>query len=275
MEARLGNGDDPIADVAVAGDADLAGEDDVVTDMGGTGEADLGAQQGVFTDGGAVAYLDEVIDLGAGANAGGADAGAIDTGVGLDLDPVAQNSGAGLGNLVPAPLFIFSEAEAVGADDGAILQHHIVANPAVFAHNGVRVREEAIADVHTGVNDNVGEEDRVGTNDGFFADDNIGADMRASTNFRAGMHDGRGMNAGGPDRRLIENLDRLRESEIGIPETQGRGGDIGEVRADKNSRSMRGAGEGGVLWVGNEGDLTRAGFFDAGDTGDFEIGIAA
>ncbi len=80
---------------------DLPGEDDVATDKGGAGDADLGAEQGVVPDRGAMADHDEVVDFGAAVDAGFADGGAVDGGVGLNLDMVVEDSDAGLGDLVP------------------------------------------------------------------------------------------------------------------------------------------------------------------------------
>ena len=54
----------------------------------------MGADQRVFTDVGAVADLDEVVDFGAVADGGCTDSGAIDGGVGLDVDAVAKLHGA-------------------------------------------------------------------------------------------------------------------------------------------------------------------------------------
>ena len=42
------------------------------------------------------------------------------------------------------------EAEAVGADDGAVLQDDVVAELAVLADDGVGVGEEVVADVSVG-----------------------------------------------------------------------------------------------------------------------------
>jgi hypothetical protein len=77
-----------VADGEVPSDADLAGEDDVFADGGGAAEAGLGAKQGVLADRGAVAYLDEIVDFDAVGDAGLANGGAVDAGVGLDLDGV-------------------------------------------------------------------------------------------------------------------------------------------------------------------------------------------
>jgi hypothetical protein len=112
---------------AVTGDADLAGEDDRFADGGGSGEANLRAQESILADRRAVAYLHEVIDLGSGVNAGLADGGAVDAGVGLDFNGIFENCGAGLKNLVPGTVGLAGEAEAVGADDGSVLEDDVVA----------------------------------------------------------------------------------------------------------------------------------------------------
>ena len=90
-DAALSGGDGTIADLAVAGDADLSGENDFVADVGGAGEADLGAEESVFADGAGVADVDEIIELGAAGDGCVADVGAVDAGVGLDLDVVADD----------------------------------------------------------------------------------------------------------------------------------------------------------------------------------------
>ena len=67
------------------------------------------------------------------ADAGLADAGAVDAGVGLDLDIALQRDVAGLDDLMPAAggvlIFLsnFGESEAVGAHYRAVLQEDIVA----------------------------------------------------------------------------------------------------------------------------------------------------
>ncbi len=94
--------------------------------VGGAGEADLRAEQRVGPDRGAVADHDEVVDLGAGVDACLADGGAVDGGVGLNLDVVVEDGDAGLEDFVPCGsvgrgCIVAGEAEAVGTDDGAVL----------------------------------------------------------------------------------------------------------------------------------------------------------
>ena len=154
-DAALRSDNDAIADDGVTDDADLARENDVAAHGARTGETDLGAEQCVFADDGAVADLDEVVDLRPGTDAGLADGGAVDAGVGLDFDVVVENGGAGLEDLVPGAAFmtravLAGEAEAVRPDDGAVLQQDIIAEAAVFAYDGVGVGEEAVADLAWG-----------------------------------------------------------------------------------------------------------------------------
>ena len=62
---------------------------------------------------------------------------------------------------------------------------------------------------------------------------------------------------------------------IGILDAQGCGGDFLKVRLDEDGCGVRGAGERGVAHIGDEGDFGGAGFFNAFDAGNFEIGVAA
>src|ERR1700758_2567148 len=97
--AALGNGYGAISYFDVAGDAYLPGENHVVAYVGGAGQADLGAEQGVVSDDAAVADVDHIVDLRPAADAGFANAGAVDAGVGLDLDVALNRHVAGLHDL--------------------------------------------------------------------------------------------------------------------------------------------------------------------------------
>ena len=137
------------------------------------------AQSSVFVaDARAVAHLDEVVDLGAVADFGGAHRGAVDGGVGLHVHAVADAHRAGLRNFFPVALFVFGKAEAVGADDGAVFKRDVVAEDAVLAHHRVRVGEEVAAGLDAGIEHHVGQERGVGAEADVGADDGIGADVR-------------------------------------------------------------------------------------------------
>ncbi len=115
----------------------MSREDDPATGGGGTGEARLSAEHGVGPDVAGVTDEHEVVDFCAVADARFADGGAVDAGVGLNFHVVFENGGAGLDDFMPGAVFAFGEAEAVGSDDGAVLENDAIANAAKFADNGI------------------------------------------------------------------------------------------------------------------------------------------
>ncbi len=169
--SRLRGEDDAVADGAMAGDSDLAGENDVVADDGGSGEAGLRADERVSSDLRPVAHLNEIVDFCAGADFGSADGCAVDGGVGLHVDSIADADGTGLRDFFPVALIVFGEAEAVAADDDTVFKRHVVAEDAVFADYGMGVhREEMAAGLNAGIEDDVRQDG------GVRADADVGAD---------------------------------------------------------------------------------------------------
>ena len=274
-DGRLRGENDAVADHAVAGDADLTGENDVVADDRGAGKACLRADQRVVADTGAVADLDEIVDLGAVADFGCADGSAVNGGVGLYVNAAADANGAGLRNLLPVTLLVFGKAEAVRADDDAIFERDVVAEDAVFADDRVRVREEVAADLNAGIEHDVGQDGGVRADADARADDGVWADVGVVANDRGGIDDCRGMNSRRIRRRLVEEAERAREGVIGILDAQRCGGNFLKFGLDEDGSGLGGAGESGVLYVRNESDFSRAGFFNAFDAGNFKIGVAA
>ena len=134
--------------------------------------------QRVVADARAVADLDEIVDLGAVADFGRADGGAVDGGVGLHVDAAADADGAGLRDFFPVALLVFGEAEAVRADDDAIFERDVVAEDAVFADDGVGVREEVAADLDAGIEHDVRQERGVRSDADAGTDDGVCADVR-------------------------------------------------------------------------------------------------
>src|SRR5207245_5704329 len=108
-------------------------------------------EQRIFADAAAMADEHEIIQLGACADARLADGGAVDAGVGLDFHVVADHGDSRLQHLVPAAVALFGETEAVSSDDHAVLQHHAIADAAAFAHDGLRVRGEIVADARPAI----------------------------------------------------------------------------------------------------------------------------
>ena len=166
------------------------------------------------------------------------------------------------------------EAEAVGADDGAVLQGDVVAQTAAFAHDGVRVGEEVAADLCMRVDDGVGQQRGVVSNDRMVADDDVGADVGFGADRRGGSDDGGGVDSGRVGWGFVEEFEGAGEGQIGITDAQGRGGDRAEGGFDQDGGGLRGAGERRVLGIGDEGELAGAGVFEACGGGDFGVGIA-
>ena len=85
----------------MTGDANLTSENHFVTDFGRSSQANLSTEQRIFANFAAVTDLNKIINLCARADTGFSDAGAVNAGVRLDLDTVAENCGARLDDLLP------------------------------------------------------------------------------------------------------------------------------------------------------------------------------
>src|ERR1035437_1792998 len=208
-DAALGDGDGSVADFYVAGDADLSGKNHVVAYIRGSGQADLRDEQRVMAYGATVADLNQVVDLRAASNARFANAGAVDAGVGLDLDFAFDDYVAGLDDLVPVAGVVLGKAESVGAYYGAILQDDVVSQSAEFPDYSVGVRKEIIADGYSAIDHYVSEQDGIVSDDDIFVDHYVGADVRVLAELRFGMNYGGGMDSGSVAWRLVEKFYRL------------------------------------------------------------------
>src|SRR5208283_4747985 len=165
----------------MAGCAYLPRQNAVVANVRGASQADLSAQHGVHAHPRSVAYEDQVVNFSAAADARFAHGGAVNAGVGLHFHVVLQNGGTGLGHLVPGAVGALGKAQAVAADDHAILQNHAIADAAVFAHHSVGVGEEMAADFGPKVNGYKTVQHGVGADLHVFVHETIGADMRAGS----------------------------------------------------------------------------------------------
>src|SRR5579863_4553774 len=120
-----------------------------------------------------MSHLHEVVDLHSASDAGLAHAGAVDAGIRLHLDIVFDDNRSWLRNLMPASLGSFGESEAVGADHDSVLQEHVVADAAAFAHDGMHVSEKVVANRHTAIDNHMGEQYRVCADDDIFVNHNV------------------------------------------------------------------------------------------------------
>src|SRR5258706_11367355 len=164
----LRGGDDALAKPHVVGHADLAGQHDVVVDFATARDADLRGQQHPAADADAVRDLDEIVDLGSGADARFADRRPIDRGVGANLNIVFEHDAGALRNLQVRAVGLPRKAEALAADDGAVLQDDTMPD------------DDAIADGHLGTDDAVVADRRTGANRDVWIDDGPRTDRRSS-----------------------------------------------------------------------------------------------
>jgi hypothetical protein len=175
--STLCGGDRSVANRAVTSYPYLPGENNSFAYCCRSCKTDLSAEQGIGSHGRAVANLYQIVDFGSASNPGFPDRGSVDTGVRLDLNIVIEDCGAGLQNLVPAPIALASKSEAIGSHNGTVLQNDVVAEPAVFADNGVGVEEEIFSGAHIIVDHSVGKDNGIVADDHVPADDRIGSDM--------------------------------------------------------------------------------------------------
>ena len=138
---------DALPDRDVPGHADLPGQRHVVFNRHAARHAHLRREQDVAADGDAVRDLDEVVDLGARADPRLAHGRTIDGRVGADLDVVLDDDAADLRNLVMRAVGAAREAEAVAADDGAVLEDDAVAEADALADRDARVQHAVVADL--------------------------------------------------------------------------------------------------------------------------------
>jgi hypothetical protein len=124
------------------------------------------------------------------------------------------------------------------------------------------------------VEDDVGEDDGVVADGDVVADDGVGADVGVGSDAGGWGDGGGGVDAGGVVGRTVEELDGEGEGQVGIVDAEGGGGDFGEAGLDEDGCGFGGAGEGGVLGVGDEGEVAWFGDFNAGDAADFVGGVA-
>src|SRR5271165_1595779 len=90
-----------------------------------------------------------------------------------------------------------------------------------------------------------------------FADYSAGSDVGVPADDGGGMNDGGGVDSGRVVRLAVEELDGLGEGEIRIRGAQGRSGNLGEVRCDKDGGSVCGPRQRGVAWIGDESEVFR------------------
>src|ERR1700730_8041661 len=169
-----------------------------------------------------MANEDEVVDFCAACDAGFPNGSPVDAGVSLHLDVVLEHRGAGLKHFVPSAVSLFCKTKAVAANHYAVLQYDPVAKAAKLAHDGVRVREEIVANLRAAINCDETVQHGVATNFDVFVHIAVRPNMRPLANPCGFRDDGCRMNPRRITWRLIEKLNRLCKCQIGIAGAQRR-----------------------------------------------------
>src|SRR5438874_8648381 len=115
-------------------DANLAGERHVILDRRAARNSDLRCQKNAAPDRDAVCDLDQVVDLGPGADAGFADSRPIDRRIRADLDIVFNDDTANLRDLVVRAVGRAREPEPVTPDHSAVLDDDAMTERDAFAN---------------------------------------------------------------------------------------------------------------------------------------------
>src|SRR6266481_3502763 len=216
-----------------------------------------------------MANEDKVVDFGAACYAGLPDCSPVDTRVSLHLDVVFEHGGASLKHLVPCTVSLFGKTKSVAADHRAVLQYDPVAKAAKLTHDGVRVREEIIANLRAAINCNETVQHGVAPNFDVFVHIAVRPNMRPVANLCGFRDDGCRMNPRRIGRRLIEKLDRLCKCQIGIAGAQRRKRRQrrlplqGNSFFDEDRRGARRLQQRKVAPIGKERNLPRFGMLDS------------
>src|ERR1041385_2285417 len=153
-----------------------------------------------------MADLHQIVNFGAASDTCLSHAGPVNTGVRLNLDIVFDYGRARLHDFPPQAFVVFRKTEAIATDHNAILQDHIVSNPAKLAYYGMGVRHELIADPCSPVDDHMRQQYRVFPDLHVFLDDNIGTDVGSSAYLGRRVNNRSGMDYRGIAWRLVEQL---------------------------------------------------------------------
>jgi len=143
----------PITDLEMLRDSNLTANQAKVAQMRAPRNSGLGGDETVLANTDIVTNLDEVVQLGSGANYCVLPAPAVYRGVGTDLDPVFHDD-AELLRLLFVRLSADMEAKPVLANAGAWMDDHVASYGRVL-HHAARSDARAAADLHVGSNNRV------------------------------------------------------------------------------------------------------------------------
>ena len=160
--------------------------------------------------------MDKIVDLRAAIDLRHSDCRAIDASMRLYLHVVPDHHVPGLHDLLPAPVIVFRKPESVGADHHPVLQDDVISDSAVLSYHCMRVREEIISDDHAVIDHHVRHQRAVVTQYRILAHYNVRTDGSVFADPCGGMNHSRRMHSRLELRRLIEQLQCVRESKVWI-----------------------------------------------------------
>src|SRR6185369_8328564 len=216
----LCGGHDAFANSQVPGHTHLSREYRVVFDRRAPGDADLRGKEHAASDDNAVRNLNEVVDLGTGANPRRSHRRAIDGRIRPDFDVVFDDDVAVLRDLEMRAIRLPDKPETVGTDDGTVLHDHAMAKLDALTDGNVRAHDAVVANDGVRTNNGVRVHHRSRPNTRAVTNDH----KRPNRNIRAETRRGRNRaQAIDPGRRRFtvrEQTDRFRERQIRIGSAQ-------------------------------------------------------
>src|ERR1700761_4332105 len=168
------------ADLHVFRDAHLPTNDGAVTDSAATRNAGLCGDHHIAPDRDIVADVDEIIELGAAANARLFERTAIDGGIRADFDIVFDDQSALLGKLrVLARRIVSHIPETIRAQHRARMHEDAVTQLRARIDDHARIQMAASAEAHSRTYDGTSTDPAAGADDGLVVDDSVRSDEDA------------------------------------------------------------------------------------------------
>src|SRR5271168_44948 len=133
-----------VSNFQVPSQSRLPAENYVIACLGTAGNACLGHDQAMSAKNHIMAYLNQIVDLGALANDRRTECSAVDCHARADFDIIPDNHSPDLGHLA-MNAFVQHIPEPVGADDASGVNAHPVADLRFGIHDNVRKKIDALA----------------------------------------------------------------------------------------------------------------------------------
>ena len=160
--------------------------------------------------------LDEVVDLGAGADPRLANGGAVDSHVGPDLDIVFDHEPADLWNFPVSAIGHARKAEAVASEHGTVLDDDPVADRDTLTDRDVTVDQAVCTDRGAASDRGMGVDDGARPDVNAIGDGDECTDRGRRIDGRTRVDVGEPVDAGRRLPRIGKERDRVRERQIGV-----------------------------------------------------------